>query len=386
MEVTSVPARMLVVLVLGIMIAKAAGQNAAGRHRHLNVTFQNFTAQLDDQIGLKQSLQGEVTSRHRVLAFKSDFTRLYLRGSISVPDDSSVFMDSSIKWYRFIKTEQNFYVRLHASAGEVVNQEIALDMRTAPAILLYRIVASPSTHASFFVPAGAFIADSPSLTNSEELPTIAVPPDSFCIGAQEISNAQYCEFLQSFNQNPAAAAAWIDWQSRYCRIKYRGAVFTVAPGFEKHPVVEVSWRGALAYCDWLSRTEQEQYGVIRKYRLPTEVEWQQAAHYGGAALLPSSNVDGVCGDLTVPVDSLEKSAFGLCHFAGNVREWCANLYENPARNGNKPVSAITDSTKEISIRGGSWNLSGKYAALHRRDGLQPHRHSFDIGFRVVLQH
>jgi formylglycine-generating enzyme required for sulfatase activity len=113
------------------------------------------------------------------------------------------------------------------------------------------------------------------------------------------------------------------------------------PGFpqgEGHPVVCVSWDDAVAFCGWLSRREG------KRYRLPTEAEWEYAcragtttpfsfgktispdqANYEGS-FAPGRGKKGICRAQTTPVGSFPPNAWGLFDMHGNVWEWCQDWY------------------------------------------------------------
>ena len=130
---------------------------------------------------------------------------------------------------------------------------------------------------------------------------------------------------------------------------FNGYAVFPAPGKEAHPVVEVSWYGAVAYCDWLTQLSP----LNEQYRLPTEAEWELFArdfnsaqfgywkyHWGTNVITPNeANYGGFIGG-TMPVGSyLPNGNNGLNMMKdmnGNVREWVsdwydANYYQNTSR-------------------------------------------------------
>jgi formylglycine-generating enzyme len=179
-------------------------------------------------------------------------------------------------------------------------------------------------------------------------------------------------------------------------------------GFEQtdeHPVVNVSWNDAVAFCDWLSRKEG------KTYRLPTEVEWEYACRAGtttryyhgddpeGLAAVgnvadatakakfpdwdwPIKAEDGYV--FTAPVGKFKPNGFGLYDMHGNVWEWCADWYgeeyyrASPADDPKGP-----DSGANRVLRGGSW--------LNRPDFIRSAFRSWDVpasrydssGFRLA---
>src|SRR5262249_19167843 len=106
------------------------------------------------------------------------------------------------------------------------------------------------------------------------------------------------------------------------------------PGWEqtdRHPVVNVSWNDAVAFCDWLSAKEGKQY------RLPTEAEWEYSCRAGTttrfhsgddeASLKKVANYWDSGPGTTRAVGELQANAFGLHDMHGNVWEWCQDWYD-----------------------------------------------------------
>jgi formylglycine-generating enzyme required for sulfatase activity len=148
-----------------------------------------------------------------------------------------------------------------------------------------------------------------------------------------------------------------------------------APWFqqnEQHPVVNVSWDNAIAYCKWLS----EQTG--KNYRLPTEAEWEFAARGGsrtkGYPYSGGKNADSVAwlahkSDGTMPVAQKAANELGLFDMTGNVWEWTNDLYDKSGR--------------FYTLRGGAWDIGVKNNRIAYRNPLAPTSRNHNKGFRVV---
>ncbi|MBS0496632.1 MAG: formylglycine-generating enzyme family protein [Proteobacteria bacterium] len=135
-------------------------------------------------------------------------------------------------------------------------------------------------------------------------------------------------------------------------------------GRGKRPVIDVSFDDAQAYVQWLSK----QTG--RKYRLPTEAEWEYAAraftqiryYWGGNIGKNNANCQN-CGSQwdyrqTAPVGSFKPNAFGLHDTAGNVREWVQDCwhqsYHSAPNDGSAWLDRNNGDCRYRVVRGGSW--------------------------------
>ena len=179
-------------------------------------------------------------------------------------------------------------------------------------------------------------------------------------------------------------------------------------GFEQtdeHPVVNVSWNDAVAFCKWLSKKES------KTYRLPTEAEWEYACragtttrYYSGddpetlakignvadatfKAKFPDTKYTIKASDgyvFTSPVGSFQANAFGLYDMHGNAWEWCSDWYSAEyyaASAAEDPIGP--DSGNDRVLRGGSWlNWPTNIRSAFRLWGTPDKRFSY-TGFRVA---
>ena len=213
----------------------------------------------------------------------------------------------------------------------------------------------------------AFLSD-------EEPHTVTV--NNFAISTTEITNAQYCKFLNERGNKVEGGDNWIDVEALGSQIENRNGKFYTKNGKENYPVVNVTWFGANAYCKWAGG------------RLPTEAEWEFAARagenftYAGSNDIESvawyvtntvslenddffdddffdddnTNDDDFFDDVkTQPVGQKSPNAYGLYDMSGNVWEWCSDWYnfyyydDSPQNNPLGPSDGIGR-----VIRGGSW--------------------------------
>jgi formylglycine-generating enzyme required for sulfatase activity len=166
------------------------------------------------------------------------------------------------------------------------------------------------------------------------------------------------------------------------------------------PVEKVSWEDAMEYCERLTRA------TGRKYRLPSEAEWEYAAragtssqfHFGEGISTEWVNYNGKFSfgaspkgefkQQTLPVGSLAlANAFGLFDMHGNVWEWCQDTwhdnYESAPEDGKAWVKGEIQYLK--AIRGGAWDSSGGESRSTSRNKMTSTIRLNNIGFRVVAE-
>jgi sulfatase modifying factor 1 len=216
---------------------------------------------------------------------------------------------------------------------------------------------------------GGFFTMGSDSGKDDERPAHEVWVDPFMLARYTVTNEDYGVFLKS-------------------------SQYPVTPPFmqEEHfkhpmqPVVGVSWLDAVAYCEWLTRFTD------RKYRLPTEAEWEFAARSGSARSqypwgtrkweeMPELHTRFVNGP--EQIGSFEPNPLGLHELGMNVHEWCADknyyYYSTP---WNPP--GAQEGTRRAS-RGGSWRHHVKITRCAARSSLPPGLRYSDYGFRVAAE-
>jgi len=231
-----------------------------------------------------------------------------------------------------------------------------------------------------FVPAGEFVMGGDAYF--EEQPIHQVILDAFWIDKTEVTNAMFAEFLNQWGIREEGGEAWLDTTDEDVRIHLTDGIWRSEQAYENHPVVEVTWFGANAYCAWAGR------------RLPTEAEWEKSARGIHGNIFPWGNKNPTpdllnfnnnFGD-TTKVGSYPQGAspYGALDMAGNVWEWVADrhsrtYYSNsPLENPPGPEAGFFR-----VLRGGGWNYRDTYVrSIHRNRGAPTISHDF-VGFRCA---
>ena len=313
----------------------------------------------------------------------------------------------------------------------------------------------PTPNGMRWIPGGEFYQGAVTGDNmamQDEKPRHKVGLDGFFIDVHEVTNAQFAEFVEETGYVTVAERA-IDWEEMkkqlppgtpkpYDSILQPGAlVFKKSKssvpnlfdysqwwkwkiganwkhpsgpnsslvGKENHPVVQISYEDAQAYCEWAGR------------RLPTEAEWEYAARGGKTKAIftwgndfsklsvsanswegefPVNNTVQDGHEFRAPVQSYPPNGYGLFDMAGNVWEWTSDWY-NTKYYSTLPINGIAINPqgadtaynpnnvfqKEKVIKGGSFLCSDSYCASYRisaRMATSMDSGAEHIGFRTVL--
>jgi formylglycine-generating enzyme required for sulfatase activity len=177
---------------------------------------------------------------------------------------------------------------------------------------------------------------------------------------------------------------------------------------DDHPVVNVTWNDAVAFCEWLSEKEE------KKYRLPTEAQWEYACRAGtktrfwcgdddedlkGKANIADLSLKRKLDEdftkgwtfatwddrypFTAPVGSFKENGWGLYDMHGNVRQWCLDRYrENYQDDVERDPKGPRRGATHV-LRGGSWFTRPSFSRAAVRVDERPDVRDGNVGFRVI---
>jgi formylglycine-generating enzyme required for sulfatase activity len=268
------------------------------------------------------------------------------------------------------------------------------------------------------IPAGRFVMGDSNGEPDERPPAEVSISDDFWMGACEVTNAQYHRFDPAHN-------------SGYFMKRYQGPD---GPGLSldepEQPVVRVSWRRAVEFCEWLSK----QTGM--NFTLPTEAQWEYAcragsrsafsyggldadfsrwanvadkslsvspgptgglesnivAYFGTNVLTPGVYGGDILCDIrfddgcvaTADVGSYQPNAWGLYDMHGNACEWTRTTYKPYPYRTDDGRDSLGESGRKV-VRGGSWRDRPKRCRSAFRLSYPAWQRVFNVGFRVVCE-
>ncbi len=246
------------------------------------------------------------------------------------------------------------------------------------------------------------------LTPDLQAVLIRIPAGEFLMGSDAERDAearadeqpQHCVYLTDYfiSQFPVTNYQYQIFKDATAPRKLgETARWTAPPGKEAHPVVNISWDEATAFCMWLS----QETGCI--FRLPTEAEWEKAARGADARLFPwgdvwdpsKANVDSQAESVNhpgpTPVGRFSPqgdSPYGMADMSGNVWEWCSDRYDGAEyKNRKRPVRNPygPEEGEGIVVRGGAFDKGLRHARCANRNWYYPFNRRRDVGFRVVAE-
>lgn len=229
----------------------------------------------------------------------------------------------------------------------------------------------------------------------------------YYMAAHEVTIGQFRAFVEAtgYKTDAEKNGGGVGWDRDSEKLERARRFSWARPGWkvtDEHPVVNVSYNDAKAFCAWLSKKEG------RSYRLPTEAEWEYACRSGTPTrfacgddpegLAKVGNVTDasahkqfpqwqtIAADdghvFTAPVGRYRPNSWGLYDMHGNALEWCEDWFwftgSRPTADPQGPPFGLLRAQ-----RGGSWADFPYQCASARRTGMPPEAYGISSGFRVV---
>ena len=248
-----------------------------------------------------------------------------------------------------------------------------------------------------FLQGGAFTMGSPSSEpgRSANETQHRVTLSDFYISEHAITNEQFCLFLNASGISQEGDGSVLNYGDQHLvythgwGVRYEDGHWLPQSGKENYPVINVTWFGAKAFCDWAGG------------QLPTEAQWEYACRAGtdtpfntGDNLTTAQanyngnhpyngNATGVFVEEPKPTGSYAPNDWGLYDMHGNVWEWCHDIY------GEYSANAVTNPQGPSSgsirvLRGGSWRDYALYCRSAYRNNLSSGNYGITIGFRMAI--
>jgi formylglycine-generating enzyme required for sulfatase activity len=256
-----------------------------------------------------------------------------------------------------------------------------------------------------YVPAGPFaMGDNNGDGEPRERPVHGVDLDAFYIGKFEVTNAEWKRFLADPGYDdvkfwPNGRVMPRDQIPYWTQAQNHGGA---TPGSDGYPVIGVNWDAATAYCNWLSAKSG------KKYRLPTEAEWEKAARgtdqrrfpWGNSIDFSYANFTGSQKFDTVRVPGFydgsvrdgvqtnnNASPYGAMDMAGNVMEWCSDWYDRDyySVSAKKNPKGPAKGSYKV-LRGGAFFFERQDLRTYARSAGWPSLQAWRmVGFRAVRE-
>jgi len=287
--------------------------------------------------------RNSVYTKHLLKALQNEpdvnITRLLMRVRKGVIEETRAFEVQQVPWDSVSLTDPFYFAQSSVIATTPVSPPV--HERFEPGnVFRDRLQDGSLGPKMVVIPAGHFrMGDIQGGGASNEKPVHRVSIKQFAMGKYEVTFAEYDKFAEATSRNKPDDEGW---------------------GRDNRPVINVSWDDAVAYAEWLS----QQTG--KRYRLPTEAEWEYAARAGTDTKYWWGNDIGSnkancygdrCGDrfeYTSPIGSFTANPFGLYDTVGNVWEWTCSEYENEY-SGKEKQCISKNRARQPVIRGGSWD-------------------------------
>jgi formylglycine-generating enzyme required for sulfatase activity len=254
------------------------------------------------------------------------------------------------------------------------------------------------------VPAGEFIMGNTKKTDKmahdDEAPqhreVISAP---YRISRYPVTNMQFDAFVRDGGYTERWRKCWTEAGWKWKGERDGPARWSGAFDLPNHPVINVTWYEAVAYCAWLSERINESANqrmgrsALGRVMLPTEAQWEKAArgtdgrrYPWGEEITPdhANYGDTEIGNTSaVGIFPKGASPYGVLDMSGNVWEWCATKWRENYQ--SQPDDDPVGQDGRV-LRGGSWRLDQDYARCAARDWFAPNSQSLRLRVSCGLPH
>lgn len=273
---------------------------------------------------------------------------------------------------------------------------------------------APETAAAFAAEIGD-VSSRPENYRDEYPVHAVILTQPFLIGTCEITRGEFQKFTDATGYKTDAerdGLGGLGYNKVTQRVEQHSSFHWRNTGFDQaddHPVVNVTWNDAVAFCNWISQRES------KRYRLPTEAEWEFACRAGTVSRVAAGNlpndlehcvnagdqscqmVPGFTGytgfctftdgyPFTAPAGTFRANPLGLHDMHGNAWEWCRDYYEvDYYERSPKLDPSGPDSGRFHVYRGGGWMNGPAGIRSSRRGGPSPFDRCNRLGFRIVME-
>lgn len=213
----------------------------------------------------------------------------------------------------------------------------------------------------------------------DESPRHVITLKSFALDTHPVTNEQFVRFLEEMGGEKDGNNHDMI-RLRDARIKRAAGKLSIESGYSKHPVVGVTWYGAVAYAKWVGK------------RLPTEAEWEIAASCGSEEQVypTGKNIERSQANFfsseTTLVMSYPPNNWGFYDMAGNVYEWCQDWYDYHyySQSVQEPVDPVGPLQGVYRVlRGGCWKSLKEDLRCSHRHRNNPGTMNGTYGFRCA---
>ena len=295
----------------------------------------------------------------------------------------------------------------------LAGQDLVLDLGAGVKMPLVRIKAG-----TFLMGSPGSDKDAPA--NEKPQHEVKITRDFF-LGKFDVTRQDFARFVEEENYKTDAEqngqGGW-GYNAANNPLEQRAQFTWRDPGFEqtgRHPVVNVSWNDANAFCRWLSKR------TGRRCELPTEAQWEYACRAGtttryftgddsgrlkGYANIADETLKSMAINwtsaryyisfadgfpFTSPVEAMKPNPWGLHDMTGNVWQWCSDWYVEKyyeySPSADPPGPEVPDKGDVRVRRGGSWYCGPRFWRSAARLNLfgQPGTCFYDCGFRISIR-